>query len=696
MRRVSKGFTLVEMLVIAPIVILAIGAFITLIVNLTGEVLSSRGSNSLAYNIQDALNRIEEDVKLSAGFLATNSIAFTASNPQGRGAVNSTTNFIASDPTYGQALILTGYVTDGNPISLESGVVYLANQPNDCGDYELYSKNRPMIMNIVYFVDTSGTLWRRTIMPANYATIPAVYCGDAPWQQPSCINDAARHAFCKTNDQKLIENVGTSGFSLQYYTSASSSSPLTVTSSSTTADLQPATTVSASINSTSTIAGREVSRTGVMRVSRLDTNASAVGDLHTPTSAPAAPNVASTVADGHNVTFTWPKVANATSYSFQYQVNGGALSSAVTLDNNSRSYTVTDGWNGDTVQVSVTASNEAGVSGATAASAVIPVWSPLVLKGNWTDYGNGYGTAAYTKTKTGLVLFRGLIKSSTYTSGETVATIPSDYAPDTGQLIFGTASSTGAASRVDVTTSGDVLIVVGAAAWTSLETIRYDLPATATVPYTRTAPTLLNSWVNYGGTFANATYAQDPTSKRVFAQGLVRYGTMTDGTPIFNLPTLLQATESRHMAGASNNWGLIGVSATVHAKNVGTNAYQSLNTIFYPNSTATWTAPTMVNSWVNYGAPFATAGYTRSTGETSSGSTGVVSLKGLIRSGSTTSDTPIFTLPAGYRPKNRILYTTANTGLYARLDILANGEVRFEGSSNTWYSLDNVIFLGEQ
>ena len=67
-RFVSKGFTLVEMMVIAPIVILLIGAFIAAIVGLTGEVMSSRGSNVVAYDLQDALNRIEEDVKLSTSY----------------------------------------------------------------------------------------------------------------------------------------------------------------------------------------------------------------------------------------------------------------------------------------------------------------------------------------------------------------------------------------------------------------------------------------------------------------------------------------------------------------------------------------------------------------------------------------------------------------------------------------------------
>lgn len=694
-----SGFTLVEMLVVAPIVILAIGAFIALIVNLTGEALSSRGSNVLAYNVQDALNRIEDDVKLSAGFLATNNITFTSSNPQGRGAVDSTTNFAAVDPTYGQALILNTYATNGNPISLSTGLVYLANQPNGCTDYTTYSKNRPMTTNIIYFIDSSGTLWRRVVMPANYADSSS-YCGSAPWQQPSCMVSTSRSAFCKTNDEKLLDNVGTSGLSIQYYTSASASSPLTITSSSTTTDLQPATTVVINLTGKDTIAGRSLTRTGTLRVSRLDTNASAVGDLHLPTTVPGAPAVASNVSNGHQVAFSWPAVANATGYTFQYKVNGGSFSAPVTLDANTRTYTVSAGWNGDTVQAQVTATNNVGASSAGTASTVIPVWTALPLQNGWTDYLNGYGTAAYTRTKTGVVLLRGLIKNPTTSSPPaTIAKLPSDYAPDNGRLLFGVSSSTGSADgagRIDVLSDGTVSLLSGTGYWLSLETIRYDQASTAPSPYARTGASFLNGWSNYGGGYAPATYAQDPTTKRVFLQGLIKGGTIADGTALFSLPAALQSSQYYHMSSYSTSWAHIGISSSVMAKGTGTNGFLSVNAIYYPDSSATWTAPALQGGWVNYGSPFATAGYTISANETNSGSTGLVSLKGLIKAGSTTRDSVLFTLPAGYRPKNRILYATANTAAYARLDILSNGEVHFLGSSNGWFSLDDVIFLGEQ
>jgi hypothetical protein len=86
---------------------------------------------------------------------------------------------------------------------------------------------------------------------------------------------------------------------------------------------------------------------------------------------------------------------------------------------------------------------------------------------------------------------------------------------------------------------------------------------------------------------------------------------------------------------------------------------------------------------------FSTPQYTKT-------SDNVVHLKGLIRSGSTTYDTVIATLPAGFRPKARILTTTTNTSVYSRIDILPDGQVRFMGSTNNWLSLDTISFVAEQ
>lgn len=268
----NRGFTLVEMVVIAPFVILAIGAFIGAIVNLTGEVIASQGSNTLAYNVQDALDRIEDDVNSSANFLSTNSITFAAGNPQGYGAVGSTTNFTNVGGTSGTSLILSSVVTNGNPLNISTSPVYLINQPHACTNAAEYSLNQPMMMNIIYFTDSSDTLWRRTVMPTNY-TDGAARCGPAPWQLPSCqLNYVS--SFCKTNDVKLVEGVRNSNFSIQYYATAGSTTPDSVavdqSASTTTRNnaLQLTNTVEVTIQAEAVLAGRDVDRSGTIRATR--------------------------------------------------------------------------------------------------------------------------------------------------------------------------------------------------------------------------------------------------------------------------------------------------------------------------------------------------------------------------------------------------------------------------------------------
>ena len=53
------------------------------------------------------------------------------------------------------------------------------------------------------------------------------------------------------------------------------------------------------------------------------------------------------------------------------------------------------------------------------------------------------------------------------------------------------------------------------------------------------APTLLSGWVNYGDVFAAAGYCKGPDN-RVHLQGLIKSGTVADGTVIFTLPEVFR------------------------------------------------------------------------------------------------------------------------------------------------------------
>jgi hypothetical protein len=102
-----------------------------------------------------------------------------------------------------------------------------------------------------------------------------------------------------------------------------------------------------------------------------------------------------------------------------------------------------------------------------------------------------------------------------------------------------------------------------------------------------------------------------------------------------------------------------------------------------------WIAPTLLNSWVNYdgGSTYNIAGYMKD-------SLGFVHLRGMVKSG--TDESIIFTLPAGYRPEYRELRVIISADLVGRCDITTAGSVDLSISTNTWVSLDGIIFKAYQ
>ena len=96
-----------------------------------------------------------------------------------------------------------------------------------------------------------------------------------------------------------------------------------------------------------------------------------------------------------------------------------------------------------------------------------------------------------------------------------------------------------------------------------------------------------------------------------------------------------------------------------------------------------WTAPTLLNSWANYGGGYNPAGYFKD-------SLGIVHLRGFIKDG--TVATAAFTLPAGYRPAyTEVLVGQAND-LFAQVIIETAGNVKPNIGSNVWFSLDGISF----
>jgi hypothetical protein len=99
-----------------------------------------------------------------------------------------------------------------------------------------------------------------------------------------------------------------------------------------------------------------------------------------------------------------------------------------------------------------------------------------------------------------------------------------------------------------------------------------------------------------------------------------------------------------------------------------------------------WIAPTLLNGWVNFGSGNIEASFYKDE-------FGVVHLSGLIKSGTTTGGTTLFTLPIGYRPPLSINFITADVDGFARLFITNTGVVGIDANvSNIYLSLNQISF----
>lgn len=99
-----------------------------------------------------------------------------------------------------------------------------------------------------------------------------------------------------------------------------------------------------------------------------------------------------------------------------------------------------------------------------------------------------------------------------------------------------------------------------------------------------------------------------------------------------------------------------------------------------------WVAPTLLNSWVNYGGVYQTPGYYKDP-------LGMVHLRGLVKDGTTTAGTTLFTLPVGFRPLAQTVCITLTNSVLGTMNIETDGDVNVGGgTSSAWFSLENITF----
>jgi len=138
-------------------------------------------------------------------------------------------------------------------------------------------------------------------------------------------------------------------------------------------------------------------------------------------------------------------------------------------------------------------------------------------------------------------------------------------------------------------------------------------------------------------------------------------------------------------AGTGPSLSIVHTSSSVKEVNID-NATLNLSgsmTITGSITTESVIAPTLLNSWVNYGSGFENAGYWKDA-------FGYVHLRGLVKNGTITA--AIFTLPAAYRPSNAQIFATVANDAFARVTIDTAGNVQATVGSNAFFSLNGISF----
>jgi hypothetical protein len=335
-------------------------------------------------------------------------------------------------------------------------------------------------------------------------------------------------------------------------------------------------------------------------------------------------------------------------------------------------------------------------------TAEYPSWYSLPLSNSWVDFGSVYGFSGlntpsagvkFTRTASGIVLVKGLVKSGTITAGSIIGTLPIGFRPTKDQW-FQSMQAGNLGRNLKVKQNGEIVTGPnsGDSSYVSLSDIWFHADNTQT--YTAlTSP--LNGWnLTSDSTLQVPGYFLD-TDGIAFVRGAMgTIGTTTNTTLLFSMPSGLNSIQARHMMSANStanasfsyidqtNGYLYGQIAGTTPTNFHWRAIYDVASggpLFTPGS--------YTNSWQRYSSLFPDAAFYKRAD-------GLVVLKGFISTGAL--GTSAFTLPKGYRPaQNLIMSRIANSGA-GRLDIGADGTVTPVTGSNVWFSLEGVTFVAEQ
>lgn len=260
-RHNQDGFTLIEIGIIVPLLIVALLALFDSLYLMLQSSAVERTRLDSAYDIQASLSGIEKDVMLTSQFLATKDAAISDAYPP---SSNGGTWSYLGDTAETRTLILKTYASTTNPEAQDRQPIFL-NQAG-CDASNIYY-NDVLDYNTIYFIK-GGNLYKRRIIETGGALCAT------PHQLQSCpsletLGTQSRDASCKADDELIAKDV--SNFAVQYFDNSASTTPIDVyAASADPALLQGANAVKVSITITRKAMGKSTPVTSSIIIPRLN------------------------------------------------------------------------------------------------------------------------------------------------------------------------------------------------------------------------------------------------------------------------------------------------------------------------------------------------------------------------------------------------------------------------------------------
>ena len=204
--KTGAGFTLIELIISMTVLTILAGLLFGPFDDLYTSNTRNLKSIVQVGDTRSALRAVQQQVELSNGFLASNSV----SDP-----LRSTAWSWTGSSTTDRVLITSSYATTTSGVNKQ----ILTTGSPAC---------TPEINNSIYFVD-NRVLYRRTLTNNNNSVTP---CAGGSWDQRHTCAPRSTNARCQGSDAKLADNV--TAFSVQYYDSSYSGTPLSSPTGATT------------------------------------------------------------------------------------------------------------------------------------------------------------------------------------------------------------------------------------------------------------------------------------------------------------------------------------------------------------------------------------------------------------------------------------------------------------------------------